>query len=85
MITHNTDATHVFGQDLGSSREPGATAMVFVVDEDPTMRDSLVQLIRSQGWQPHLVKMGEKLRLTGAAPEDSAHARRRSCDAQLCC
>ena len=40
------------GHELGSSLAPAATPIVFVVDDDISVRESLELLIRSEGWQP---------------------------------
>ena len=43
---------HVFGPQLGSPSIPNFTPIVFVVDEDVSVRASLEVLILSAGWQP---------------------------------
>jgi FixJ family two-component response regulator len=43
---------HVFGPQLGSPSIPNFTPIVFVVDEDVSVRASLERLILSTGWQP---------------------------------
>ena len=43
---------HVFGPQLGSPSIPNFTPIVFVVDEDASVRASLEVLILSSGWQP---------------------------------
>jgi FixJ family two-component response regulator len=43
---------HVFGPQLGSPSIPNFTPIVFVVDEDVSVRASLEVLILSSGWQP---------------------------------
>ena len=43
---------HAFGRELGLSHMSHATAIVFVVDDDVSMRESLELLIRSAGWEP---------------------------------
>jgi FixJ family two-component response regulator len=45
-------STHTVGHQLGSSSIPNITPIVFVVDEDISMRDSLDLLIGCEGWQP---------------------------------
>jgi FixJ family two-component response regulator len=42
---------HVFGQDLSFHCVPSCAPIVFVVDRDSSVRQSLDQLIRSEGWQ----------------------------------
>ena len=43
---------HALGHELGSSPVSHATPIVFVVDDDVSVRESLELLIRSAGWQP---------------------------------
>ena len=43
---------HTFGYQLESSLMTPATPIVFVVDDDISVRESLELLIRSEGWQP---------------------------------
>src|SRR5580692_11592809 len=43
---------HAFGRELGLSHMSHATAIVFVVDDDVSMRESLELLIRCEGWEP---------------------------------
>lgn len=43
---------HVFDRDLVLSAAPQDTPIVFVVDEDFSVRESLATLIRCEGWQP---------------------------------
>jgi FixJ family two-component response regulator len=43
---------HVIGHELGASHRPLATPIVFVVDGDATVRESLELLIDCQGWKP---------------------------------
>jgi hypothetical protein len=45
-------AAHAFGHKLGSSRMSHAVPIVFVVDDDVSVRESLELLIRSEGWEP---------------------------------
>jgi len=40
------------GHELGSSAMSPATPIVFVVDDDVSVRESLELLIRCEGWQP---------------------------------
>ena len=40
------------GYELGSSAMSAATPIVFVVDDDVSVRESLELLIRCEGWQP---------------------------------
>jgi FixJ family two-component response regulator len=43
---------HVFGQDLSFPCVSNCAPIVFVVDDDVSVRESLDQLIRCEGWQP---------------------------------
>lgn len=45
-------AARVFGHDLGSTSKSLAMPIVFVVDNDVAVRESLDLLIRCQGWKP---------------------------------
>ena len=45
-------AAHVFGDDLASVPKSLAMPIVFVVDDDAAVRESLDLLIRGQGWKP---------------------------------
>lgn len=44
--------THAFPQALPLARVPQSIPVVFVVDGDATVRESLERLIRREGWQP---------------------------------
>lgn len=48
-MMHSTEAT---GHELGSFFMSNATSVVFVVDDDISVRESLELLIRSEGWHP---------------------------------
>ena len=41
-----------FGQTVGLSRMSHAVPIVFVVDDDVSVRESLELLIRCEGWEP---------------------------------
>src|SRR5476651_2536364 len=43
---------HAFGHKLGLSRMSQAVPIVFVVDDDVSVRESLELLIRCEGWEP---------------------------------
>ena len=43
---------HAFGHKLGLSRMSHAVPIVFVVDDDVSVRESLELLIRCERWQP---------------------------------
>src|SRR5579863_3510535 len=45
---------HAPGHQLGSSPMPPTTPIVFVVDDDISVRESLELLIRCEGWQPEI-------------------------------
>jgi FixJ family two-component response regulator len=42
------------GHEVGSSPMPDGTPIVFVVDDDVSVRESLELLIRCEGWQPEI-------------------------------
>jgi len=46
------NTSQVFGHNLGPSPRSLATPIVFVVDDDVAVRESLELLIRCQGWKP---------------------------------
>jgi FixJ family two-component response regulator len=46
------NVAQAFGQQLGLPTIPNFTPIVFVVDEDISVRTSLELFIRSEGWQP---------------------------------
>ena len=46
------NGTREFAGQLGSSRMAVSTSIVFVVDDDISVRESLEFLIRNEGWQP---------------------------------
>ena len=55
MVRENQNlinARQAAGHQLGLPKIPNSTAIVFVVDEDISVRTSLELLIRSEGWQP---------------------------------
>jgi FixJ family two-component response regulator len=43
---------HAFGRELGLSSMSHAVPIVFVVDDDVSVRESLESLIRCEGWEP---------------------------------
>jgi FixJ family two-component response regulator len=45
-------STHLFSPALGAAVMADATPIVFVVDDDVSVRESLQLLIRCEGWQP---------------------------------
>jgi FixJ family two-component response regulator len=53
MVRENPmNVTHATSHQLGRPTVPNATPIVFVVDEDISVRKSLELLIRTEGWQP---------------------------------
>src|SRR5467141_1553282 len=50
---------HAFGHKLGLSRMSHAVPVVFVVDDDVSVRESLELLIHSAGWQPETFASAE--------------------------
>src|SRR5271169_3255041 len=47
-----TNVAQAFSHQLGLQTIPNSTPIVFVVDEDISVRASLELFIRSEGWQP---------------------------------
>jgi FixJ family two-component response regulator len=47
-------SAHAFGHQFGAASIPNVAPIVFVVDDDDTVRVSLGQLIHSQGWRPEV-------------------------------
>src|SRR5271155_2570670 len=45
-------STHLFSPALGASVMADVTPIVFVVDDDVSVRESLQRMIRCEGWQP---------------------------------
>ena len=50
--TSSMSLAHVFGRELSAPEQSRATPIVFVVDEDISVRESLELLIENEGWQP---------------------------------
>jgi formate hydrogenlyase transcriptional activator len=46
--------THALGRELGSTNAPADLPIVFVVDDDVSVRESMELLIRKEGWQPEV-------------------------------
>jgi FixJ family two-component response regulator len=44
--------SRVFGRELGAAPMPHASPIVFVVDDDISVRESLELLLQNEGWQP---------------------------------
>ena len=59
-------SAHGFGHKLRLSRMSHAVPIVFVVDDDVSVRESLELLIRCEGWEPQIF---------ASAPEFLAHPR----------
>ena len=51
-ISQRMSSPHLFNAALGVSVMADATPIVFVVDDDVEMRESLQRMIRSEGWRP---------------------------------
>ncbi len=51
---------HALGHKLGSPPMSPATPIVFVVDDDISVRESLESLIRCEGWQPETFASAEE-------------------------
>jgi FixJ family two-component response regulator len=51
---------YAFGHQLESSTMTPATPIVFVVDDDISVRESLELLIRSEGWQPETFESAQE-------------------------
>ena len=51
---------HVPGHELSSPATSNLTPIVFVVDDDISVRESLALLIRCQGWQPETFASGRE-------------------------
>ena len=49
-----------FGDELGSSPMSDGTPIVFVVDDDVSVRESLELLIRCEGWQPEIFSSAQE-------------------------
>jgi formate hydrogenlyase transcriptional activator len=49
---HSVTAAHVINNELGSSNTSSDQPVVFVVDDDVSVRESMELLIRQGGWQP---------------------------------
>jgi FixJ family two-component response regulator len=49
---NSTNLAHIFGREWESQSTSPATPMVFVVDDDISVRESLELMIRCEGWQP---------------------------------
>src|SRR5438445_4702997 len=57
-VSTDTSATAIYSESAGQAEEvgrrqmPDVTSIVFVVDDDVSVRESLELLIRAAGWQP---------------------------------
>ena len=52
--------THAIGHELGAPPVLGMGPIVFVVDDDISVRESLELLIRCEGWQPETYASGQE-------------------------
>jgi FixJ family two-component response regulator len=50
---------HAFSHPLGLPSIPSVTPIVFVIDDDYSVRESLERLIRCEGWQPKIFKSAQ--------------------------
>jgi FixJ family two-component response regulator len=50
-LGYTANSSQVLGRGFRSSYEPDATPIVYVLDEDASVRESLELLIRSEGWR----------------------------------
>jgi FixJ family two-component response regulator len=48
------NSARALGHEVGSSPMSDGTPIVFVVDDDVSVRESLELLIRCEGWQPEI-------------------------------
>jgi FixJ family two-component response regulator len=53
-------SARALGHELGSSPMSHATPIVFVVDDDISVRESLELLISSEGWQPETFESAQE-------------------------
>jgi FixJ family two-component response regulator len=54
------DLARALDHELGSSPMSDGTPIVFVVDDDVSVRESLELLIRSEGWQPEIFSSAQE-------------------------
>lgn len=59
-LGYATKHTHLLHREFGVSRSQGATPVVFVLDEDASLRESLEELIRREGWQAETFASAEE-------------------------
>ena len=64
-------STEASGQELGCLSMSHATSIVFVVDDDVSVRESLELLIRSEGWQPQTFSSAQHFLCHPRAPVPS--------------
>ena len=55
-------------KELGPSPTSYARPIVFVVDDDISVRESVELLIRCEGWQPENIRVGARI------PQSSTHS-----------
>jgi FixJ family two-component response regulator len=63
--------TEAPGHEMGSSSMSNATSIVFVVDDDISVRESLDLLLRSAGWQPETFSCAQDFLGRARAPVPS--------------
>lgn len=54
------DSMQVFGRGLGESPTLNVTPIVFIVDDDVSVRESLELLIQSEGWRPETFESAQQ-------------------------
>ena len=64
-------STRTLGQQFGRSSMPPTKPIVFVVDDDISVRDSLELLIATAGWQPEIFASAQEFLLRPRSPVPS--------------
>lgn len=59
-LGYATKHTHLLHRDFGVSRSQSVAPVVFVLDEDASLRESLEELIRREGWQAETFASAEE-------------------------
>lgn len=57
---NSTSLAHIFGREWESESSSPGTPMVFVVDDDISVRESLEMLIRCEGWQSAIFESAQE-------------------------
>lgn len=63
-----TESCYAMNSELGSAQMPHSTPIVFVVDDDVSVRESLELLVRNAGWQPETFESAQEF-LTRPRPQ----------------